>query len=101
MEDDSLDIGTYLAAVDAELRSVVSTEQEALHEFYTWIQYHLGWTDEKFQPSNADGGKRLRPIYCLLACECLGVRYERALPAAAAIELLHNFSLVHDDIEDG
>jgi geranylgeranyl diphosphate synthase, type I len=100
-------LGRYLAAVDAELRSAVSTEQvvsaeiDTLREFYGWMHYHLGWTDEHFQPSNADGGKRLRPVFCLLACECLSGQYDPALPAAAAIELLHNFSLVHDDIEDG
>ena len=107
MANHSLDLGKYLAAVDAELRVAVSTEQvvsgqqDALQEFYGWIQYHLGWADEHFQPSNADGGKRLRPVFCLLACECLSGQFEPALPAAAAIELLHNFSLIHDDIEDG
>ena len=101
MANDSLNLGRYLAAIDAELRAVVTTEQDALREFYSWMQYHLGWTDERFQPSQADGGKRLRPLFCLLACECLGAPYEKALPAAAAIELLHNFSLIHDDIEDG
>jgi geranylgeranyl diphosphate synthase type I len=42
----------------------------------------------------------LRPLLCLLCCEALGGNYRRALPAAAALELLHNFTLVHDDIED-
>jgi hypothetical protein len=38
---------------------------------------------------------------CLLACEATGGDFYQALPAAAAIELVHNFSLIHDDIEDG
>ncbi len=47
------------------------------------------------------GGKRIRPVLCILACECSGGREEDALLPAAAIELIHNFSLVHDDIMDG
>ncbi len=46
-------------------------------------------------------GKRLRPVLCLLTCESLGGAREQALPFAVASELLHNFLLVHDDIQDG
>ncbi|NLW49827.1 MAG: polyprenyl synthetase family protein [Candidatus Brocadiaceae bacterium] len=47
------------------------------------------------------GGKRIRPAICLLACEQLGGRPDDALPFAAAVEILHNMLLVHDDLEDG
>ncbi len=47
------------------------------------------------------GGKRLRPFLALKSCEIVGGQVEHALPAAAAIELLHNFTLIHDDIMDG
>ncbi|MFN3763642.1 MAG: polyprenyl synthetase family protein [Anaerolineae bacterium] len=43
----------------------------------------------------------MRPVLCLLCCEACGGDWEQALPAAAAVELVHNFSLIHDDIEDG
>src|ERR671938_1916864 len=46
------------------------------------------------------GGKRLRPFMVIKGCEILGGSAERALPAAAAVELVHNFTLVHDDIMD-
>jgi geranylgeranyl diphosphate synthase type I len=46
------------------------------------------------------GGKRLRPILAMLACEAAGGAREQALPIALAVELVHNFSLVHDDIMD-
>ncbi|MFN5378703.1 MAG: polyprenyl synthetase family protein, partial [Ignavibacteria bacterium] len=46
------------------------------------------------------GGKRIRPVLTLLACECVGGNRAVALPAAVAVELLHNFTLVHDDIMD-
>jgi geranylgeranyl diphosphate synthase type I len=64
------------------------------------ISYHLGWVDEDFSPSKTGSGKRLRPLLCLLSCEASGGDWPQALPAAAAIELIHNFSLIHDDIED-
>src|SRR2546426_3000237 len=44
------------------------------------------------------GGKRVRPVICLATAEAAGAEPERALPAAAALELVHNFSLVHDDL---
>ena len=56
---------------------------------------------EPFWHHMEGGGKRLRPALCLLSCEALGGNSERALPFAAAVEILHNMFLVHDDIEDG
>ena len=44
------------------------------------------------------GGKRVRPVLCLATAEALGAEPEQALPAAAAVELVHSFSLVHDDL---
>src|SRR5579863_7818015 len=46
-------------------------------------------------------GKRLRTRLVLAAAQDLGAEREDAMPACAAIELLHNYSLIHDDIEDG
>jgi geranylgeranyl diphosphate synthase type I len=64
------------------------------------MRYHLGWVDEMLAPAQASTGKRLRPLLCLLACEAAGGDPQQALPAASAVELVHNFSLVHDDIQD-
>jgi geranylgeranyl diphosphate synthase type I len=64
-------------------------------------RYHLGWVDEDFAPAeDVDQGKRMRPELALLCCQAAGGRAEQAAPLAAAIELLHNFTLVHDDIQD-
>ena len=46
------------------------------------------------------GGKRLRPVLTLMACDCFGCDYKKALDAALSVEVFHNFSLVHDDIMD-
>ena len=79
------------------LRSLITDEQPSL--LNRMIRYHLGWEDAEGRPQEA-GGKGLRPALCLLACEAAGGDWHRALPAAAAVELIHNFSLIHDDIQD-
>jgi geranylgeranyl diphosphate synthase type I len=68
---------------------------------YNMLKYHLGWVDEKGRPEKNFGGKALRSALCLFTCEAVGGNYRVALPAAASLELIHNFSLIHDDIEDG
>ena len=67
---------------------------------YQMLRYQFGWSDKDGKPSDGIGGKRLRPVLCLATCEALGGDVHQALSAAAAVEMLHNFSLVHDDIED-
>ncbi len=69
-------------------------------DVYALCAYHLGWTDAEGRPANHASGKMLRPTLCLSACRGFGGG-DAALETAAAIELLHAFSLVHDDIEDG
>ncbi len=66
------------------------------------LQYHLGWGDRDGNPAGSavSRGKALRPTLCLFACEALNGNPRQAMPAAAAIELIHNFSLIHDDIQD-
>ncbi|CAA9249635.1 MAG: Geranylgeranyl diphosphate synthase [uncultured Chloroflexi bacterium] len=68
---------------------------------YGMMRYHLGWVNERLSPAQAPTGKRLRPLICLLAAQACGAQPERVVPAAVALELLHNFTLIHDDIEDG
>ena len=90
-------LAPYTTKVEIELRALFA--DKAL-PFYSMMRYHFGWTDEHFASMQPQGGKRLRPILCLLACETVSGSHESALPAAIAVELLHNFSLIHDDIED-
>jgi geranylgeranyl diphosphate synthase type I len=91
----------YLPAIEEELRQVLAIPDQRLTPFYGMMHYHLGWTDENFKATHSQpGGKRLRPVLCLLACQAVGGEPQQALPAAAAVELIHNFSLLHDDIED-
>lgn len=90
----------YLPLVEAELRRALTRSEKMFAPFYGMMQYHMGWLDADLNPVNAPQGKRLRPVFCMLACEAVGGQIEQALPAAAAVEILHNFSLIHDDIED-
>lgn len=84
-------------ALDDYLQSLLTGRQPPLLE--RMIRYHLGWQAVDGSPADARG-KALRPSLCLLACEAAGSDWSRAVPAAAAVELVHNFSLVHDDIQD-
>ena len=94
-----MDIKPLLTRIEAELQRQVSRldnpRTEAFHEMLT---YHMGWTGEGAGPEAT--GKRIRPLMVLLCAAACGEDWQSALPAAAAVELVHNFSLVHDDIQD-
>jgi geranylgeranyl diphosphate synthase type I len=66
------------------------------------LEYHLGWRSETLEPLAvpASPGKRVRAAITLLVCEAVCGSVEPARAAAVAVELVHNFSLVHDDIQD-
>ena len=84
--------------IETEIKSLVLEEGFPL---YRMMGYHMGWLDEYGEAAEEESGKRIRPTLSLLACEALGGDVKAALPAAAAVELVHNFSLIHGDIQDG
>ena len=86
----------FLPDVRASMEEAVSTA----NTLAPLLRYHLGWEDADGAPAHG-GGKALRPVLCLAACEMAGGDWRRAVPIAAAVELVHNFSLAHDDIQDG
>lgn len=88
-----------LTAIEDELQRVVARAlQPGLEEMHQMLAYHMGWEGEGAGPEAR--GKRIRPLLVLLSASAAGGDWRRALPAAAAVELVHNFSLVHDDIQD-
>ena len=90
---------SFLPAVEAELRSAVSrTDRPGLSELHYMLSYHMGWEGTGAGPKAS--GKRIRPMLVLLTTASSGCDWQLALPAASAVELVHNFSLIHDDIED-
>ena len=86
----------FRGPIEGELKRLLSKRRMPLYEM---MRYHLGWVDENGQPISG-GGKYLRATLCLLASQAVGGEFEVALRFAAAIELVHNFSLIHDDIQD-
>src|SRR5436190_2182076 len=84
-----------VTAVDDEIRSLLTQGEPALGPFYGMMLYHLGLDAER-----ARSGKRLRPLLVTLVFEALGGDGSRIAAVGAAVELLHNFTLIHDDIED-
>ncbi|MCF2526074.1 polyprenyl synthetase family protein [Yinghuangia soli] len=63
--------------------------------------YHMGWADTEGRPMPGNGGKALRPALALLSAEAVGAPTGEGVPGAVAVELVHNFSLLHDDLMDG
>lgn len=92
-------IPEMLPAIESELqRHVARLDQPRIKPFYEMLAYHMGWIGEGAGPEAT--GKRIRPLLVLLCTAGCNAKWEFALPAAAAVELVHNFSLVHDDIQD-
>src|SRR5919106_5904564 len=96
---------TLLSHVELELQKQVSRlDTPRTKPFHDMLTYHMGWTGEGAGPEAT--GKRIRPLLLLLTCLASSgtagkdETWQSALPAAAAVELVHNFSLVHDDIQD-
>jgi geranylgeranyl diphosphate synthase type I len=94
-----MDLKPLLSHIELELQKQVSRlDQPRTKEFHEMLTYHMGWTGESAGPEAT--GKRIRPLLVLLTAASCGADWRSALPAAAAVELVHNFSLVHDDIQD-
>jgi geranylgeranyl diphosphate synthase type I len=65
------------------------------------VSYHMGWSDMAGRPTEGQGGKGIRPALALLSAEAAWADAAISVPGAVALELVHNFSLIHDDIIDG
>lgn len=99
MMSDQIQTQEMLEAIENELhRSVADPGEPELNQYYAMLAYHLGWEGEGAGPEAR--GKRIRPLLVILSCAAAGGNWKNALPAAASIELVHNFSLIHDDIQD-
>jgi geranylgeranyl diphosphate synthase, type I len=84
--------------VDPALQAAVRTLPASMRRI---AGYHLGWWDRDGTPVTTGGGKAIRPTLVLLCSAVVGGSPREAVPAACAVELVHNFSLLHDDVMDG
>ena len=84
--------------VDPALRAVAGRLPDAMRRI---AGYHFGWWDAEGEPVSSDSGKALRPALVLLSAEAAGGDPAEAVASAVAVELVHNFSLLHDDVMDG
>jgi geranylgeranyl pyrophosphate synthase len=90
--------GRARALVEPGLRAAADRLNPATRQV---IGYHFGWWDEQGRPLADAGGKAVRPALAVLAAEAAGGTAAGAAGAGAAVELAHNYSLLHDDIMDG
>jgi geranylgeranyl diphosphate synthase type I len=95
-------LDTLIALIDGWIRPYVERPDSPAARFYEMMAYHHGWVSPDGTPLDppARTGKRVRPILAILTCEAFGGATEAARGPAVALELIHNFSLVHDDIQD-
>ena len=92
-------IEIMLPLIEEELQhQVARLDASRTLPFHEMLTYHMGWTGEG--AGREAIGKRIRPLIVLLATASQGADWKTSLPAAAAVELVHNFSLVHDDVQD-
>jgi geranylgeranyl diphosphate synthase, type I len=88
---------SWRAVVSVELQRVLETCPSGLGDM---LRYHMGWRDAEGHSCNQESGKFVRSTLCLVSCEAVNGEGWRLIPAAAALELIHNFSLIHDDVQD-
>ncbi len=81
--------------IDTDLQLTIKRSFPDMYEpLHKMLEYHMGWLDDR------STGKRIRPLIVLLVTAASGGNWSNSIPAASAIELIHNFSLIHDDIQD-
>ena len=90
-------LNRYRELVEGSLKKCLSSDSLFV---YDMLRYCMGWADDSGKPIQGTTGKALRPSLCLFACEATGGSLRDAISIASSIELIHNFSLVHDEIQD-
>lgn len=92
-------IQLMLPEIEKELKQAIDRGVPGeVSQLRSMLAYHLGWEGEGAGP--VAQGKRIRPLLVLLSAASSGADWRKALPAAVSVELIHNFSLIHDDIQD-
>jgi geranylgeranyl diphosphate synthase type I len=96
--DAPAELGVARDLVDAPLRVIVGTLAPAVQQV---AAYHFGWVDADGKSRHANSGKAVRPALAVVSAQAAGADAVVGVPGALAVELVHNFSLLHDDVMDG
>ena len=88
----------YRQGVEVELRAIFEGREGFL---YNLLRYHLGWVDREGRPQDGGTPLHFQGAVALAACEALDGDFHSALPAAAGVELVHHFTLVHGEVQAG
>jgi geranylgeranyl pyrophosphate synthase len=87
----------FVPEIESEIKKLIDDRPHLL--MYDMMRYFFGFLNEDLTPAKMYGGKRYRPGLCMMLAQMYG-KCDMAIEAAAAIEIFHNFTLIHDDIED-
>lgn len=97
-DDYSAQFGAIVADIEAEMRAVRDAQRRVAPLLWEIIDYHFGWDGSA--GTGWAAGKKVRPVLMALVARALCGDYQHTLPAGAALELIHNFTLIHDDVMD-
>lgn len=86
--------------ITAAMEAAFPQADDRVSDLYAMAEYHLGWRNERLEPEQSDSGKLIRPRLCIIGGKLVGAEPAKVMPLAAAIQLLHDHLLVHDDIQD-
>jgi geranylgeranyl diphosphate synthase type I len=92
--------GAIVAAVEAEMRTVRQEQTEIAPILWEIIDYQFGWDLDDAAQAQKISGKKIRPLLMALVAQAITGDYRHVLPAGAALEFIHNFTLIHDDVMD-
>ena len=86
----------HLNALEAEMKDVFASREGFLYDL---LRYHMGWTDQQGTPQDSPPRPHFQSMLTMVCCQALSGDYSVSLPAAAGIELIHNYTLVHGDVQ--
>lgn len=91
--------GQIVDDIEAEMRAVRREQTEIAPILWAVIDYVFGWDENSLGQPNVSG-KKIRPLLMALVAQAVDGAYQHVLPAGAALEFIHNFTLIHDDVMD-
>ena len=86
----------HLKALEAELKDAFASREGLLYDL---LRYHMGWTDQQGAAQDSPPQLHFQSMLTLVCCQTLSGDFSPALPAAAGIEFVHNYTLVHGDVQ--